>query len=89
MGIGGISFWQILIILVVILILFGGKKIRTMGSDLGEGLKGFKKAIKDEDKSSESKQEDQYDKGDFNNFMENFFRRIIEIKFYTPWSNSR
>ena len=59
MGIGGISFWQILIILVVILILFGGKKIRTMGSDLGEGLKGFKKAIKDEDTSSESKQEDQ------------------------------
>ena len=59
MGIGGISFWQILIILVVILILFGGKKIRTIGSDLGEGLKGFKKAIKDEDKSSESKQEDQ------------------------------
>ena len=61
MGIGGISFWQILIILVVILILFGGKKIRAMGSDLGEGLKGFKKAIKDEDedKSSESKKEDQ------------------------------
>ena len=57
MGIGGISFWQILIILVVILILFGGKKIRTMGSDLGEGLKGFKKAIKDDDsaKDSESK----------------------------------
>ena len=61
MGIGGISFWQILIILVVILILFGGKKIRTMGSDLGEGLKGFKKAIKDEDsaKDSESKSADQ------------------------------
>ena len=61
MGIGGISFWQILIILVVILILFGGKKIRTMGSDLGEGLKGFKKAIKDEDsaKDSKSKSDDQ------------------------------
>ncbi|MDA8709700.1 twin-arginine translocase TatA/TatE family subunit [Gammaproteobacteria bacterium] len=61
MGIGGISFWQILIILVVILILFGGKKIKTMGSDLGEGLKGFKKAIKDEDsaKDSESKSDDQ------------------------------
>ena len=61
MGIGGISFWQILIILVVILVLFGGKKIRTMGSDLGEGLKGFKKAIKDEDsdKESESKKDDQ------------------------------
>lgn len=61
MGIGGISLWQILIILVVILILFGGKKIKTMGSDLGEGLKGFKKAIKDEDsaKDSESKSDDQ------------------------------
>ena len=61
MGIGGISFWQILIILVVILVLFGGKKIRTMGSDLGEGLKGFKKDIKDEDadKESESKKDDQ------------------------------
>ena len=61
MGIGGISFWQILIILVVILVLFGGKKIRTMGSDLGEGLKGFKKAIKDEDadKESETKKDDQ------------------------------
>ena len=61
MGLGGISFWQILIILVVILVLFGGKKIRTMGSDLGEGLKGFKKAIKDEGsiKDSESKSDDQ------------------------------
>lgn len=60
MGIGGTSFWQILIILVVILVLFGGKKIRTMGSDLGEGLKGFKKAIKDEneDNTSDSKKED-------------------------------
>ena len=61
MGIGGISFWQILIILVLILILFGGKKIKTMGSDLGESLKGFKKAINDEDsaKDSESKSDDQ------------------------------
>jgi len=61
MGIAGIGWVQILIILVVILILFGGKKIRTMGSDLGEGLKGFKKAIKDEDsaKDSESKSDDQ------------------------------
>ena len=58
MGIGGISFWQILIILVVILILFGGNKIRTMGSDLGEGLKGFKKAIKDEETNEDSDNKD-------------------------------
>ena len=49
MGIGGISIWQILIVLLVIVVLFGGKKIRSLGSDLGEGLKGFNKAIKDED----------------------------------------
>jgi sec-independent protein translocase protein TatA len=54
MGIGGISIWQILIILLIILVIFGGKKIRNMGSDLGEGLKGFKKAIKDEDMESTS-----------------------------------
>ena len=59
MGIGGISLWQILIILLVIVVLFGGKKIRNMGSDLGEGLKGFKKAIKDDEAESESKSEDQ------------------------------
>ena len=59
MGIGGISLWQILLILLVIVVLFGGKKIRNMGSDLGEGLKGFKKAIKDDDAESESKSEDQ------------------------------
>ena len=54
MGIGGISIWQILIVLLVVLVLFGGKQIRALGSDLGEGLKGFKKAIKDEDTESTS-----------------------------------
>ena len=57
MGIGGISIWQILIILLVVVVLFGGKKIRNLGSDLGEGLKGFKKAIKDEDADATSKSE--------------------------------
>jgi sec-independent protein translocase protein TatA len=58
MGMPG--FWEILIILMVLLVLFGGKKIRSMGSDLGESLKGFKKAIKDEDAEStpESDSED-------------------------------
>jgi sec-independent protein translocase protein TatA len=46
------GLWEILIILMVLLVLFGGNKIRNMGSDLGESLKGFKKAIKDEDTES-------------------------------------
>ena len=45
MGFGGISIWQLLIILLVVLVLFGSKKLRSIGSDLGQGIKGFKKAI--------------------------------------------
>jgi len=52
MGMPGLT--EILIILIVLLLLFGGKKIRSMGSDLGESLKGFKKAIKDQDTESSS-----------------------------------
>lgn len=45
---GGISFWQIAIIVVVVAVLFGGKRLRNLGGDLGASLKGFKKAMKDE-----------------------------------------
>jgi len=49
MGIGGISIWQLLIILAIVVMLFGTKKLRNVGSDLGGALKGFKNAMKDED----------------------------------------
>ena len=49
MGIGGISIWQLLIIALIIVLLFGTKKLRSLGSDLGGALKGFKSAMKDED----------------------------------------
>jgi|TARA_B110000438_G_scaffold170222_1_gene162697 sec-independent protein translocase protein TatA len=50
MGFGGISIWQILIILVIVLLVFGGtKRLKNLGSDLGNALKGFKKAIDDKD----------------------------------------
>ncbi len=48
---GGISVWQLLAIAVVVVLLFGTKKLRTLGSDLGESVKGFKKAMKDETES--------------------------------------
>ena len=54
MGFGGISIWQLLIILLVVLLLFGSKKLRSIGSDLGQGLKGFKKVIKDDESKDES-----------------------------------
>ena len=40
--------WEILLILAIALLLFGSKKIRTLGSDLGAALKGFKKSMKDD-----------------------------------------
>ena len=49
MGLGGIGIWQLLIILLIVFMLFGTKKLRTLGSDLGGALKGFKSAMKDED----------------------------------------
>jgi sec-independent protein translocase protein TatA len=49
MGIGGISIWQLLIILVIVLLLFGTKRLKTLGGDLGGAIKGFKKAMSDEE----------------------------------------
>ena len=42
----GISIWQLLIILVIVMLLFGTKKLRNLGSDLGGAVKGFRSAVK-------------------------------------------
>ncbi len=54
MGFGGISMPQLLIVLVIILLLFGTKRLSSIGEDLGGALKGFRKAIKDDDETSSS-----------------------------------
>ena len=56
MGIGGIGIWQLLIILLIVVMLFGTKKLRNLGSDLGGALRGFKTAMK-EDEKDESEEE--------------------------------
>ena len=53
---GGISIWQLLIILGIVILIFGTKKLRTLGGDLGGAVKGFKKAMND-DKSETQKLE--------------------------------
>lgn len=47
---GGISIWQLLIIAVIVVLLFGTNKLRGMGADLGASIKGFKKAMNDDEK---------------------------------------
>ena len=56
MGLGGISIWQLLIILVIVLLLFGTKRLRGLGGDLGGAIKGFKKAMTEEEHNKETKQ---------------------------------
>jgi sec-independent protein translocase protein TatA len=53
MGFGGIGMWQLMVILVIVIMVFGTKKLRNMGGDVGSAIKGFKKAMgNDEDKSA-------------------------------------
>ena len=59
MGLGGIGIWQLLIILLIVFMLFGTKKLRNLGSDLGGALKGFKSAMKDENAPAASDEADE------------------------------
>ena len=65
MGVGGISIWQLLIILLIVVLLFGTKKLRNIGSDLGGAIKTFRKSVKedeeDPDKQLEQKSADDID----------------------------
>lgn len=47
MGIGNISIWQLLIVLLIVIVIFGTKKLRNMGGDVGGAVKNFKDAMKD------------------------------------------
>jgi sec-independent protein translocase protein TatA len=49
----GISPMQLLIILLIVALIFGTKKLRNMGGDIGGAVKGFKKALKDDEKAAE------------------------------------
>ncbi len=51
MGIGGIGIWQLLIILAIVIMLFGTKRLRTLGSDMGAAIKGFRSTMKPEEES--------------------------------------
>lgn len=48
MGLGGISVWQLLIILLIVVLLFGTKRLRGLGSDIGDAIKGFRKSVSDD-----------------------------------------
>ena len=55
---GGISIWQLLIIAVIVVLLFGTKKLRGIGDDLGSAVKGFKNAMSDDQADNHQKDAD-------------------------------
>ena len=60
----GISIWQLLIILAIVLVLFGAKRLKNVGSDLGGAIKGFKQSMREgEDEANEKKSLDDKDEG--------------------------
>lgn len=55
---GSFSIWHWLIVLLVVVLIFGTKKLRSLGSDLGGAVRGFKDGMKsEEDKSAQAKAE--------------------------------
>ncbi len=50
----GISIWQLLIILAIVIVLFGAKRLRTLGTDLGTAVSGFRDAVREGESESES-----------------------------------
>lgn len=70
---GGISIWQLLIILVIVLLLFGAKRLRTVGTDLGTAVKGFRGAMKEgEEDGAKDKDKDRIETKDAN--------RVIDVE---------
>lgn len=53
---GGISVWQLLIILAIVLVLFGAKRLRNVGTDLGAAVKGFRGAMREGEEEQDEKQ---------------------------------
>ena len=54
MGFGGISIWSLLLILAIVILLFGTKKLRNVGGDLGGAIRSFKKSVKEEEVAKDS-----------------------------------
>ena len=54
MGLGGISMWQLLIVLLIVVLIFGTKRLKTIGGDLGGALKSFRKAMDSDDRDDDS-----------------------------------
>lgn len=71
MGLGGISIWQLLIVLAIVVLIFGTKRLKNLGGDVGGAIKSFKSAMNEDDKKdAEKAPESLEEKGADANFSE-------------------
>lgn len=54
MGVGGISIWQLLIILVIVVLLFGTKRLKNIGADLGDAIRGFRSSMSNSENKADA-----------------------------------
>jgi len=59
MGLSGVSFWQLLIVFGIVILIFGTSKLKSIGGDLGGAIKGFRKAMETDDESATSSKKDE------------------------------
>ena len=64
MGFGGIGIPSLILILIIVILLFGTKRLRGMGSDLGSALKNFKKSVKDGTSAGKDSEEEESELAD-------------------------
>ena len=62
-----VSIWQLLIVLVIVIAIFGTKRLKTLGSDLGGAVKGFRSAMGEADKETTEQIGDQSEDASFDN----------------------
>ncbi len=78
MGASGIGIWQLIIILGIVLLLFGSKRLRHLGSDLGNALKGFKQAMSDSEENTKTEViEDQHSTENTQTFSETTEKKTV------------
>lgn len=55
---GGLSLWHWLVVLVIVVLVFGTKRLKNVGRDLGEAVRGFKKGLHEDDKGADGRPAD-------------------------------
>ncbi len=63
---GGFGLTELLVILAIVLLIFGPKRLKTLGSDLGSAIKGFRTAVSEDEKKAEAEQDPRVIEGEVN-----------------------